>query len=630
MSRFAVLLDQRGNIDPAAQRIDADLARRACSHPAYCDDAGIRLWQTDATWIRTSGPLSLVGDLALTDLPDLRRALGAGPEADGADLVLAAWLRWGENAPDHLNGAFAFAIWDRRSRCLTLVRDRFGVQPMAYALTPSGLVVASELSSVRAGLDAQPEVDPVWVAGFLAGHTPDTGATAWAGIRRLPPGHLMTLEPSGTPTLRNWYRLQASASPAVKDAAAELRAALTHATQQACTAGPTATMLSGGLDSSTLSLMSVEGHDGSPARAALSLRYQDPKMDEGNYIRDVLRAAGGRLMPVTLAGETADEDLFDLDAMIDHHDQPIFAPGLHRNHRLHRTARELGYTAILDGHGGDEVIGGTIRDIMLLAEGQQWTQALRLAVQNARFTGKSVTEAVATLLAAEGKRGFGRLGRGILGMLDSEARVPGQWSSLVDPTLLRDTRLAERLRDLHSHDPRDRDLPASVALHAEAMAGPISAVAFDTLGGAARAEGIEVRYPFYDHRVAELCVWQPSAARIAQGRPRALIREATRGLLPESIRLRRDKANFIGGFWSALRRDPGGRFAALGADLGPLQGWVNPATLRADVERLRNSSDPEPQTAFRLWRALCLAAWLDRSATRDMTVPRSPLMFASV
>ncbi|MEO1909525.1 MAG: asparagine synthase-related protein [Paracoccus sp. (in: a-proteobacteria)] len=628
MSRFAVLLDQDQRACPAAGRIEADLAQRARARPTRRDDAGICLWQTNGTEVGTSGPLSLVGDLALTDLPELRHALGAGPDTRSADLVLAAWLRWGDSAPHHLNGAFAFALWDRRSRRLTVVRDRFGIRPLAYALTPNGAVLASELSCVRAGLDAQPEIDPVWVAGFLSGHTPDIGATAWAGIRRLPPGHLMTIEPSGTPILRSWYRLQASAPSEVKDAAAELRAALTHATTQACAAGPTATTLSGGLDSSTLALMSVEECD--RARPALSLRYQDPRMDEGNFIHDVLQAADGRLMPVTLAGETSDDDLFDLDALIDCHDQPVFAPGLDRNHRLYRAARELGCTAILDGHGGDEVIGGTVHDIMLLAKGRLWPQALRLAMQHARFTGTPVAEAVATLLAARGRRGFGRLGRGILGFLNSDTMVPGQWSSLIDRDLLRDTRLAERLRDLNAPDPRNRDLPASVALHAEAMAGPISAVAFDTLGAAARAEGIEVRYPFYDHRVAELCVWQPSAARIAHGRPRALIREATRGLLPESIRLRRDKANFIGGFWSALRRDPGGRFAALGADLGPLQGWVNPATLRADVERLKNSSEPEPQTAFRLWRALCLAAWLDRSATRDMTVPRTPLMFASV
>ncbi|WP_378948945.1 asparagine synthetase B family protein [Paracoccus sp. R86501] len=620
MSRFAVLLDQRQDAVPVAGRIEADLAHRSHSRPISHDDHGIRLWQTGGSDVRSSGPLTLVGDFALTDLADLRSSLGAGPDADSADLVLAAWLRWSEDAPDYLNGAFAFALWDRRSRCLTAVRDRFGVHPLAYALTPTGMVLASELSSVRAGLENTPDINPVWVSDFLSGQPSDMRATAWTDILRLPPGHLMVVQPDNTPTLRAWYRLQSSAPPEVKDAGPALRDALAHATRQACADGPTATMLSGGLDSSTLSLMSVEHQGSADARPSLSLRYQDPAMDEGRYIDDVLQAAGDRLSPVFLTGETADDDLFDFDGMFARHDQPVFAPGLDRNHRLHRAAYELGCSAVLDGHGGDEVIGGTFRDIALLAQGRQWPQALRLATQHARFTDFPMTEAVASLLAARGRRGFGRLGRGILGLMNSDTSAASDWSSLVHPDLVRDTRMTERLRDMNTPDPRDRHLPQSLRLHTAVMAGPMSATAFEVLRGVARAEGVETRYPFYDHRVAELCVWQPAAAKVAHGRPRALLRDATRGLLPESIRLRRDKADFMPGFWSGLRRDPHGRIADLGADGGPLQGWVDPATLHADLECLKMSSEPEPQTAFRLWRALCLAAWLGRRAVPNSTV----------
>lgn len=613
MSRFAVSLVKRQNV-AAAGRIEGDLLRRTGSYPVSHDDEGIRLWQTDATDVRRSGPINLVADLALVDLPDLRRTLGAGPHADSADLVLAAWLRWGEAAPDHLNGSFAFAVWDRRSRRLTVVRDRFGIQPLVYASTPDGVVIASDLSSVRAGLNFTPDVNPVWVTDFLSGHPSDMGATAWKGIHRLPSGHLMTIEACGTATLRRWYRLQDSPPCAAKDAGEALRAALTHATRQACVDRPTATMLSGGLDSSTLSLMSVQSHDGALPRPALSLRYRHPDMDEGRYINDVLQASGDRLKPISLPGETTDDSLFDLTAQIEWHDQPVFAPGLDRNHRLYRKARELGCTAILDGHGGDEVIGGTFRDIALLAAGRQWPQALRLATQHARFTGDPVAKTLASLLAAQGRRGFGRLGRGILSLMDDGAILPDP-ASLVDPDLAHDTQLDQRLRDRNRLDPRDHGLPKGMQFHAALMAGPMSAVAFETLGAAAQAEGVEVRYPFYDHRVAELCVWQPAAAKVAHGRPRALLREATRDLLPETIRLRRDKTNFIGGFWSALQRDPEGRFAALAADSGPLKGWVNHATLRADVECLKTSTGPEPQTAFRLWRALCLAVWFDRATS---------------
>lgn len=620
MSRFAVLLDRRRD-GHAARHVETELTRRSGTVTASADD-GLWLWQAGAASPRHAGPLTLVADLALTDQDALRSALGAGPQADQADLVLAAWLRWGMEALDHLNGSFAFALWDRRTRCLTAVRDRFGIRPLAYALTPHGAILAGDLAPVLAGLDHVPDIEPAWVADFLSGTPLDMTSTAWNGVLRLPPGHLMTLNADGIATLRCWYRLQASAPPASGDAGPALRAALAHATAQACAGQPTATMLSGGLDSSTLALMSVQDGGMADPRPALSLRYRDPALDEGAYIDAVLQASGGRLAPVFLPGETQDADLFDLEAQLAWQDQPVFAPGLDRNHRLYRGARDQNCGAVLDGHGGDEVIGGTFRDIALLARGRDWPRALGLAVRHARFTGIPVAEAIAALLAARGRHGFGRLGRGALAVLAPDRGASAQsWSSLVDPDLAQRTRMVERLRDLDRPDPRDRHLPQSLRLHAAVMAGPLSALAFETLDRAAQAEGMQVHYPFYDHRVAELCVWQPAAAKVAKGRPRALLRAATRGLLPDAVRLRRDKTDFLSGFWAALRRDPQGRLAALGADHGPLRGWVDAATLHADGAVLARSPEPDPQVAFRLWRALCLAAWLDRNAAHSRHSP---------
>lgn len=627
MSRFAALLDHRGPTS-AARRIEADLARRTQGRAGSWEGDGIFLWQGGSaaavSKVCTSGPLTLAGELALTDLAELRGALAADPGTGSAQLVLAAWLRWGAGALDRLNGAFAFVIRDARLKRLTAVRDRFGIHPLAYVISPQRAVFASDLSTVLAGLDAVPDIDPAWVAGFLSGQTLDKTTTAWTGVLRLPPGHLITLEHDGNTDLRAWYRLEATTPPAVAETGPALRAALAHATTEACADAPTATMLSGGLDSSALSLLSVAN---GARRPALSLRYDDPELDEGRYIQDVLQQSGGRLDPVFLPGEEADGRVFDLDRQLDSQDHPVFAPGLNRGHQLYQAARELGYGAILDGHGGDEVIGGTFYDIGLLAQGRNWPLALSVAARYARFTGQPVTSSLARLLAARGRHGFGRLGRLTLQAL-GHSRSPRQDpQSLVDPQLAREVRLAERLQDLNRHDPRDRDVPASVRQHASMLAGPMSAMAFETLGRAAQAEGMQARYPFYDHRVVELCVWQPPAAKFAKGRPRMLLREAMRGVLPESVRLRRDKADFTGGFWNTLRRDPDGRLAAFAADPGSLRGWVNAETLRVDAERLAHSAEPDAQTAFRLWRALCLATWLERGAAPGTAAqPVSPVL----
>jgi asparagine synthase (glutamine-hydrolysing) len=224
------------------------------------------------------------------------------------------------------------------------------------------------------------------------------------------------------------------------------------------------------------------------------------------------------------------------------------------------------------------------------------------------------------LLAWKGRRGFGRLGRA---MLRQPSGDPAAWRSMVDAELARETDLVPRVRAQHAAEGHQSPLQAHVSL----LAQPLAGTAFEILDRAARAAGITPSYPFYDHRVVELCVWQPDAAKIADGQPRSLLRRAMRGVLPEMVRLRRDKVDFISGFWNALRRDPQGRLAAFARGPGVLEGWASPATLRQDATRILTSDAPDAQTAFRIWRAVWLAAWLERapaSATFPVTHSGSP------
>lgn len=619
MSRFAAFLDRRAGHGRFADRVEADLARRTGGSAAHWSEDGVSLWQGrprgGRARVQALGPLRLAGELDLTDLPALRGLLGADPDSDAAGLILAAWARWGEAALDHLCGSFAFVLWDDRTRRLTAVRDRFGVHALTYATTAHGAVFGSDLSTIIAGLDDVPEIDPLWVSGFLSGFALDMVSSAWRGVHRLAPGHMLTMDAQGKVQVRAWYRLEAARPTPAHEAGEALRAALAHATDEACKAEPTATMLSGGLDSSTLSLLSVRQGE---CRPALSLRYQDPDLDEGRFIGDVLTRAQGRLEPVSLPGEDADARLFDLERQLDFQDQPFFAPGLSRNQQLHRAARDLGYHAILNGHGGDEVIGGTTGDIALMAQGRTWPLAIALSIRHARFGNEPVGPALGHLLATNGRHGFGRIGRMASRHLSEDTGPTEDPRALVHPDLAHRTHLNDHLRELHRPAPQEPEVPPGVHIHAEMVAGPMAAVGFEILGRAGQAESVREKYPFFDHRVVELCVWQPPRAKVANGQPRSLLRHAMRGVLPDSVRLRRDKANFLQGFWTSLQRDPQGRFASFAQDPGPLQGWVDAATLAADARHLASTADPSPHAAFRLWRALCLATWLDRGAAPNL------------
>ena len=124
----------------------------------------------------------------------LRKELpGAG--AGDAEVLVSAWAAWGERCLERLDGAFAFAIWDRPGQRLFLARDRFGLKPLYYAEGDRALAFASEIKPVLAGLSLAPKPCEAVVQAFLVHGTRDSGpGTFFEGVLQVPPGHLVAVK----------------------------------------------------------------------------------------------------------------------------------------------------------------------------------------------------------------------------------------------------------------------------------------------------------------------------------------------------------------------------------------------------------------------------------------------------
>ena len=149
----------------------------------------------------TDGRHTLVGDIRLNDRPDLEAALGfprkqAETLAD-SDLVLAAWRRWGDAAPEHLAGDFAIAIHDHDAATTHLVLDHLGNRTLFYAWTDNGLVVASSVPALLAMPAVDQEVNLRFVAGFLIDDPSLVEQTAFTKIHRVPHGTIMRFGSTG-------------------------------------------------------------------------------------------------------------------------------------------------------------------------------------------------------------------------------------------------------------------------------------------------------------------------------------------------------------------------------------------------------------------------------------------------
>ena len=286
------------------------------------------------------------------------------------EVLLRAWQQWGEDCLPRLVGMFAFAIWDMRAQRITLVRDQIGIKPLYYGITDAGdLVFASELKGVLAHPDVQRTLDPQALEDYLAlGYVPDP-KSIYRGVRKLPPGHLLSWHAGETePTVRQYWDVSfdrtADATP--EEAIARLRELLDGAVQSQMVADvPLGAFLSGGVDSSAV-VASMSRASPQPVRTC-SIGFDHDGFDETVHARQVAR----HLHTQHFERRVSADDYALLDTLAGIYDEPFSDSSALPTYRVCELARTQ-VTVALSGDGGDENFAGYRRYRM-----HAWESGLR-------------------------------------------------------------------------------------------------------------------------------------------------------------------------------------------------------------------------------------------------------------
>ena len=261
MSAICGLYHRGGGVAAGLPAMLRALSRGGVEHPRW-DGGGVSLGAVGGAAPYTDAEARVTVVLAgrIHDREHLCGALGLPPpERAGtpdAALVARAYARWRRECPHHLHGEYAFALWDERDRSVFCARDAAGVQPFYYALTPHRLAFAGDLRAVLAAPGVPDALDEVTIATWLTRIDPSLGdRTFFRAIRKLPPGHTLTVGADAA-DLARWWRPEEA--PEVRlggddeyaDAFLELygRAVADRVRD----AGPVGVHLSGGLDSSSV------------------------------------------------------------------------------------------------------------------------------------------------------------------------------------------------------------------------------------------------------------------------------------------------------------------------------------------------------------------------------------------
>jgi len=272
------------------------------------------------------------------------------------EVIVHAWEQWGESCVERFNGMFAFAVWDRRKKTLFLARDRLGIKPLHYAITPdSQLLFGSELKSILAAGSMQRRIRAQAVEEFFAfGYVPDP-KTILEDVHKLAPGHTLTLkraEPLAAPRQYWDARLEPRAQGTTAQLGEELVARLKRSVEmQMISDVPLGAFLSGGVDSSAVVAMMAEV-SATPVRTC-SIAFGDAEFDESRYAAQV--AAKFHTQHSVERADPDDSGMIDKLAGL--YDEPFADSSALPTYHVCRLARR-NVTVALSGDGGDENFGG--------------------------------------------------------------------------------------------------------------------------------------------------------------------------------------------------------------------------------------------------------------------------------
>jgi asparagine synthase (glutamine-hydrolysing) len=518
-------------------------------------------------------------------------------------------------------GMFAIALWDRRERTLTLIRDRLGIKPLYWAKFGTLFLFGSELKALRAHPGWTPRIDRNAVAAFMRHNYVPAPHTIYEGVHKLAPGTILTLPWQGEPRISRFWDARAVARDGMNlplqgtdaELTEQLESLLRDAVGRRMIADvPLGAFLSGGIDSSTVVALMQAARSGKVR--TFSIGFEIPGYNEAPHAAAVARHLGTEHTELTVTSRQA---LDVIPRLPEWYDEP-FADSSQIPTYLVSAMTRRHVTVALSGDGGDELFAGYNRYQLT----QRFWRALSLLPQPLR---KSAAAALTAL-------------------------SPDRWTSLLSalPSRLRPPQIGDKVhkvaavlkldsadaiyRRLVSHwepfeimpqarEPRtildDDKLPTEFPelLARMQFLDLVTYLPDDILtklDRASMAVALEARVPLLDHRVVEFSWRLPRAAKVRRGTSKWLLRQVLYRHVPPAL-VERPKMGFGIPLGEWLR--------------GPLRDWaealLNERRLReaglldhAMVRRFwQEHVDGRRNWQYLLWDVLMLEAWRERWAS---------------
>lgn len=533
-------------------------------------------------------------------------------QIDDSELILLAYLRWGQDCPRRLVGDFAFALWDPRRQRLFAARDWRGMRQLSYFHRPGSVFVfATDYQAVAEHIAVPKHINEGRIADFLAELEHHNAVeTFFSGIFRLEAGHCLAVDRGG---LTAWKHHSLDLPPPLKlnsdeDYADALLEQFERSVKRRLrSARPVGAMLSGGLDSSSVCAVAARILEvrGAPALKTFSAINSAGHCAETGAIR--------RVASQLTAIEPHFVDLADPSLRLDGHFDDPFDCMMVMANSVYADAAAAGINVMIDGGLGDLLLSPFSHVERMLRAGH-WITAAREMVDEYRF-GRGAWPLAQIALFHSGRalvpasvkrwRRRARLKRAKEAILHDPYFAPG-FAARVD--------LPARLEHIHVRDSSfDRYDDHERLRRIEYFRSTLGIERYNRVAG---MHGIETRDPFTDIELTRFCLSLPETQLQSRGFPKAVMRRAMAGLLPEEICWRRGKEHLGAAF--GRKAYGGSKPEWLGRSIGSYVGIIPAA----------GPPDHDPGQQRNAFHAIGLARWLGRFGGPKTALPSEHLRTA--
>jgi len=504
------------------------------------------------------------------------------------EVILAGYAQWGQGILPRLLGMFVFALYDTQTRELFIGRDRLGIKPFYYIEGPI-LAFASEIKALMLVPGVDKRVNAEALARFLKFRVHDSDEqTFYAGVKRLMPGHSMTVRPDGSKVIRRWWSLEFNPefapSKSDEEYAEEFGAVFEKVMHRHLISDvPLGFNLSGGLDSSGVVGVGAElvrsGRDDTHTAGKLftfSALFPNETIDESRYIHEVERFAGST--PV-YSYPNPDEFWAEIMNWVYTQEEPTISSAPYAYYSVFREASKH-VKVSLSGNGGDEILAGYLpyfRTYLQSAAGvRAYGRMLSEGVRGIPVFWKQYLQRMEQLVKGQGTTMTPFLGSSLHGFKD----ITFGYSPNLNERLMQDVTRYSTPNLLRYEDK--------------------NSMAFS----------LESRVPFLDSELVEHVFSLPIDQKIKRGWTRYVYRNAMKGKMPELNRLRRSKIGFTNPETAWIKHNAAHIRGVFGSAAFAEHGLFEQQALLDSFDRWLAGDERIDSLVY--WRILVSQLWIER------------------